>query len=94
MRDQLDRDREARRRAEHAELTQRRYGLTPRERDILGLLSQGLPNATIAHRLDLSEKTVKNHLNHIFAKLGVGSRTEAVVVWSGRGSTAADRPAS
>jgi DNA-binding NarL/FixJ family response regulator len=83
LRDQRDRDREARRRAEQAEAVQRRYGLTPRERDILALLCQGLPNATIAHRLDLSEKTVKNHLNHIFAKLGVGTRTEAVVVWSG-----------
>jgi len=60
------------------------FGLTPRERDVLDLLCQGLSNATIAHRLALTEKTVKNHLNHVFAKLRVGSRTEAIVMWTGR----------
>lgn len=60
------------------------FGLTPRERDVLDLLCQGLSNAAIAHRLALTEKTVKNHLNHVFAKLRVGSRTEAIVLWSGR----------
>lgn len=38
--------------------------------------------AAIAHRLRLTEKTVKNHLNHVFAKLHVRSRTEAVVRWA------------
>ena len=57
-------------------------GLTEREREVVDLLCQGLSNASIAQRLWLTEKTVKNHLNHIFAKLGVRSRTEAIVRWT------------
>jgi DNA-binding NarL/FixJ family response regulator len=57
-------------------------GLTERELEVVGLLCQGLTNAAIAQQLWLTEKTVKNHLNHIFAKLGVRSRTEAVVRWT------------
>jgi len=57
-------------------------GLTEREKDVLNLLCQGLSNASIARQLWLTEKTVKNHLNHVFAKLGVRSRTEAVVRWT------------
>ena len=53
--------------------------LTPREREVLRLLADGLPNKTIARRLDISEHTVKFHLNSILAKLGAQSRTEAVV---------------
>ena len=56
--------------------------LTDREGDVLDLLCQGLSNAAIARRLLLTEKTVKNHLHHVFAKLHVRSRTEAVVRWS------------
>jgi DNA-binding NarL/FixJ family response regulator len=56
--------------------------LTEREEDVLNLLCQGLSNASIARQLWLTEKTVKNHLNHVFAKLGVRSRTEAVVRWT------------
>lgn len=52
--------------------------LTPREREVLGLVASGLPNKTIAGRLHLSEHTVKFHLASIFAKLGAASRTEAV----------------
>jgi len=58
--------------------------LTDREHDVLNLLSLGLSNAAIAARLWLSEKTVKNHLHRAFAKLGVASRSEAMVAW-GRG---------
>jgi DNA-binding NarL/FixJ family response regulator len=75
MRGDLERD---------AERARERFGLTDRERDVLDLLAAGLPNAAIAQRLRLTEKTVKNHLYNVFAKLGVGNRTEAVVRWSGR----------
>lgn len=57
------------------------FGLTPREEELLGALSEGLSNAAIAKRLFLSEKTVKNHLNRIYAKLQVSSRGEAIVIW-------------
>ncbi len=53
--------------------------LTPRERDVLQLLAEGLPNKTIADRLQISEHTVKFHVNAIMGKLGAQSRTEAVV---------------
>lgn len=48
--------------------------LTAREHDILDLLALGLPNAVIAARLHLSDKTVRNHVSAILAKLGVDSR--------------------
>ena len=53
--------------------------LTPREREVLQLLAEGLPNKTIALQLGISEHTVKFHVNAILGKLGVQSRTEAVV---------------
>ena len=56
----------------------------PPRADVLDLLAEGLSNAAIAHRLLLTEKTVKNHLHHIFAKLGVHGRMEAVLLWTGR----------
>jgi DNA-binding CsgD family transcriptional regulator len=52
-------------------------GLTPREVEVLGCLAKGLTNQEIATQLMISEKTVHNHLSHIFAKLKVGNRTEA-----------------
>ncbi len=53
--------------------------LTPREMDVLRLLAQGQSNKEIAHALHLVEETVKSHIGHILAKLGVASRTQAVL---------------
>jgi pimeloyl-ACP methyl ester carboxylesterase/DNA-binding CsgD family transcriptional regulator len=53
--------------------------LTPREREIVELLAQGLDNAQIAARLDLSEKTVRNNVTQVFTKLGVENRPQAIV---------------
>ena len=53
--------------------------LSPRELDVLKLLAEGLPNKEIAHRLEISEHTVKFHVNSILSKLGAQSRTDAVV---------------
>ncbi|MGD0619232.1 MAG: response regulator transcription factor [Bryobacteraceae bacterium] len=52
--------------------------LSDRELEVLGLLVEGLSNKLIAHRLFISEHTVKTHVTSILAKLGVSSRTEAV----------------
>lgn len=57
--------------------------LTPREREVLGLLADGLPNKLIARRLDISEKTVKAHLTNIFQRIGVTDRTQAAL-WAQR----------
>jgi DNA-binding NarL/FixJ family response regulator len=54
-------------------------GLTLREREILGLLSEGCKNADIAARLSLSAKTVRNNVSNILAKLQVADRTQAAV---------------
>ena len=52
--------------------------LSSRELEVLDLLAEGLSNKLIAHRLNISEHTVKTHVASIFAKLGASSRTEAV----------------
>jgi len=52
--------------------------LSVRELEVLDRLAEGLSNKLIAHRLSISEHTVKTHVASIFAKLGVSSRTEAV----------------
>src|SRR5215475_6691440 len=62
-----------------------RVQLTPRELATLKLLADGKANKEIANELDISERTVKTHLAHLFEKLGVTSRTEAVKVATHRG---------
>ncbi len=56
------------------------YDLTAREREVLGLLVEGLSNASIAERLGVSESTAKFHVSNVLGKLQVGSRAEAVSV--------------
>jgi DNA-binding NarL/FixJ family response regulator len=58
-------------------------GLTDRELEVLGLVRAGLPNKLIAGRLEISEKTVKAHLTHIFQRIGVSDRTQAAL-WAER----------
>ena len=53
--------------------------LTAREREILDLIARGYDNAKIARRLFLSDKTVRNHVSHIFAKLRVADRAQAMI---------------
>ena len=59
--------------------------LTERERDVLTLMVSGKSTANLAAALGISEGTVKFHLNHIFQKLGVSDRTQAVIVALKRG---------
>jgi DNA-binding NarL/FixJ family response regulator len=57
--------------------------LTPRERDVVGLVAQGNGTARLAARLGINEKTVRNHLVSIYAKLGVADRLE-LAIYAGR----------
>ena len=59
--------------------------LTAREREVLQLVAEGLPNKTIARRLAISDHTVKFHVATLMAKLGAASRTEAVHLGARRG---------
>jgi DNA-binding NarL/FixJ family response regulator len=52
--------------------------LTPREREVLTLIGQGLSNRGIAEQLFISEATVKTHINNLFAKIGIRDRADAV----------------
>jgi DNA-binding NarL/FixJ family response regulator len=57
--------------------------LSAREREVLALLLEGLPNKLIARRLEISEKTVKSHLTRVFREIGVTDRTQAAL-WAER----------
>ena len=60
----------------------RPMGLSSREAQIMSLIAQGHSNGEIAAMLVLAEKTVKNHVNRIYAKLGAGSRAAAITCWT------------
>ncbi len=62
-----------------AEISQVESPLTPREMEILQLLAQGLDNAAIAAELVITKRTAQNHISNIYGKLGVDSRTEAML---------------
>ncbi len=69
--------------------------MSERENEILRLVAKGLSNPDIAAMLFLSRRTVQTHLTHIFNKLGVGSRTEAILLalrkgWISLEDTASD----
>ncbi|MEW2166051.1 response regulator transcription factor [Streptomyces sp. NPDC007084] len=68
--------------AEEPALPPELAGLSPRERDVLALIGDGLTNREIGKRLYLSEKTVKNHISRLLAKLGVQRRVQAAVLAS------------
>jgi len=72
-------------RAAHAVLTRQTVGatLTEREREVLKLVAEGLPNKQIARALGITEKTVKAHMTKIFAAIGVTDRT-AAALWAHR----------
>ena len=53
--------------------------LTPREREVPALVARGFANKRIARELGIAEKTVKTHVGHVLAKLGVTDRTQAAV---------------
>jgi DNA-binding NarL/FixJ family response regulator len=59
--------------------------LSPRERAVLALITEGLANAEIGERLLISEKTVRNHISKVFDKLGVWTRAQAMVFARDRG---------
>lgn len=67
-----------------------RAALTNRELDVLRAAARGLGNKQIAVELNMSARTVQTHLTRVFAKLGVGSRTEAVLVAMRQGLVRAD----
>lgn len=67
-------------------------GLSEREAEVMDLIARGRSNSAIASTLFLSEKTVKNHVNRIYAKLGVSNRGEAIADWLGSADAPTTRP--
>lgn len=73
--------------APHAPTTNERVRalLSPREQQIMDAVATGISNAEIAAREFLAPKTIKNHVNNIYAKLGVSTRAQAMALWIGSG---------
>nr|MBA3451449.1 response regulator transcription factor [Chloroflexia bacterium] len=69
----------------HARASNDGESLTGRERQVLLLVAEGLPNKAIARELGISEHTAKFHVGSLLGKLGAGSRTEAVTLATRRG---------
>jgi two-component system nitrate/nitrite response regulator NarL len=69
----------------HARTVAEGESLTAREREVLQLVAEGLPNKAIARELGISEHTAKFHVGSLLGKLGAGSRTEAVTLATRRG---------
>ena len=69
-------------------------GLTRREVEVLCLLSRGLPNKEIARRLVISPKTVSNHVEHIYAKVGASTRASAALFAMQHGLLPDEEPAA
>jgi ATP/maltotriose-dependent transcriptional regulator MalT len=66
--------------------------LSDREREVFGLVAQGLSNAEIGEKLFISETTVKTHVTHILQKLNLRDRVQAVVLAYQTGAIEADSP--
>ena len=64
--------------------------LTAREREVLALIARGFTNQAIANALVVGEATVRTHVSHVFAKLGVRTRTEAVILAFAGGLVSSD----
>jgi DNA-binding NarL/FixJ family response regulator len=74
---------------EISDLIRRLQSLTPQQTRVLGMLAEGLLNKQIAYELNVSEATIKAHVSAVLQKLGVDSRTQAVIQLSKIGSEAA-----
>jgi DNA-binding CsgD family transcriptional regulator len=66
-------------------LNAQKHGLSAREAEVMALIASGQTNGEIASALFLAEKTVKNHVRRIYAKLGVGARPAAIALWRSNG---------
>ena len=73
--------------APRSEVDRHAWSLTAREAEVMAHVARGLSNREIARACFLAEKTVKNHLNNIFPKMGVATRAEAMSRWLGASET-------